>query len=275
MKKDQFLYKLVLTALFSALAFGATYIHIPLPTGFIHLGNFVCIIAALLAGGIVGGISGALGMGIYDLIYYGGFSAGVLRTLILKFLMGFIAGALFRLILKKKFNTKIIVISFLTIFTLLFGLTLYLTIASPFKIGEKNVSFHVIIPIFTGIITLLYLFTLIFHHFIKRPAREALAASSVAIAVNIFGEIFLKAFLYYLIETKYDTFEAAYIYSISGIPSVIITSTITLVFAVLAYQPLYYATKNFNKINDVANLIDDYDYDDESKEKVDNDIINA
>lgn len=61
----------------------------------------ICILASLLIGGIYGGIAGSLGMGLFDLTH-GYLGAGLLRTFILKFLMGFVAGLVFKLILKKK-----------------------------------------------------------------------------------------------------------------------------------------------------------------------------
>lgn len=66
--------KLVTTALFAALsyvAFTFLQVKIPLPGGdatSIHLGNAVCVIGALLLGGVYGGLGGAIGMTIGDLL---------------------------------------------------------------------------------------------------------------------------------------------------------------------------------------------------------------
>ena len=69
--KRQKLYKLILISVFAALTFVGCLIQIPLPSGgMIHLGNFVIIIAALLCGGLIGGLSGAIGAGMYDLLIY-------------------------------------------------------------------------------------------------------------------------------------------------------------------------------------------------------------
>ena len=74
---------------------------IPLGTSKVHLGNFVCILAGLLCGGLVGGISGSLGMGLNDLL--SGYGPDTyIRSFIVKFLLGFIAGALFRYLIKKE-----------------------------------------------------------------------------------------------------------------------------------------------------------------------------
>ena len=65
--------KITVMALMIALCYVAfTYlqIKIPTPAGFtsFHLGNTFCVLAALLLGGLPGGIAGAIGMGIGDLM---------------------------------------------------------------------------------------------------------------------------------------------------------------------------------------------------------------
>lgn len=83
-------------SLFAALCYiGFTFfkINIPLPSGStaIHFGNIFCVLAALCIGGTSGGIAGALGMGIADLmdpLYISSFP----KTVILKFMIGCIVG---------------------------------------------------------------------------------------------------------------------------------------------------------------------------------------
>lgn len=65
--------KLTVMALMAALcyvAFTFLQIKIPTPVEFtsFHLGNTFCVLAALLLGGVPGGIAGAVGMGIGDLL---------------------------------------------------------------------------------------------------------------------------------------------------------------------------------------------------------------
>lgn len=96
MKKDG-IRKLTLTAVLAALsyvAFTFLQIKIPLPGGdatSFHLGNSICLLAALLLGGTYGGLAGAIGMTIGDLfdpvyIIYAP------KTFILKFCIGLITG---------------------------------------------------------------------------------------------------------------------------------------------------------------------------------------
>ena len=67
-------YKIAVTGLLAALSYAVfTYgqIRIMLPGGdatSIHLGNAVCVLGALLAGGFAGGLGGAIGMTIGDLL---------------------------------------------------------------------------------------------------------------------------------------------------------------------------------------------------------------
>lgn len=65
--------KLSMISLMTALcyvAFTFLQIKIPTPVGYtsFHLGNTFCVLAALLLGGLPGGIAGAIGMGIGDIL---------------------------------------------------------------------------------------------------------------------------------------------------------------------------------------------------------------
>lgn len=95
--KDSTVFKLVATALMAALCYVSfTYLKIPIPTvggdmTALHIGNAFCVLAALLLGGVYGGIAGSLGMTIADIldpVYI----TSAPKTFILKFLIGLIAG---------------------------------------------------------------------------------------------------------------------------------------------------------------------------------------
>lgn len=95
--KNQNLQKLALTGVFAALSyvvFTFLQIKIPLPGGdatSIHLGNAVCVLGALILGGVYGGIGGAIGMTIGDLLdpVYVVYAP---KTFLLKFCIGLITG---------------------------------------------------------------------------------------------------------------------------------------------------------------------------------------
>lgn len=95
--KNQRTQKIALTGLMAALSyvvFTFLQIKIQLPGGdatSIHLGNAVCVLGALLLGGFYGGLGGAIGMTIGDLLdpQYIVYAP---KTFILKLCIGLIAG---------------------------------------------------------------------------------------------------------------------------------------------------------------------------------------
>lgn len=98
MKNEQ-LMKLVLTGVFAALSyvvFTFLQIQIALPGGdatSIHLGNAVCVLGALLLGGVYGGLGGAIGMSIGDL-FNPVYVAYAPKTFILKLCIGLVTGVI-------------------------------------------------------------------------------------------------------------------------------------------------------------------------------------
>lgn len=89
--------KLVFTGVFAALSyvvFTFLQIKITLPGGdatSIHLGNAVCVLGALILGGVYGGLGGAIGMTIGDL-FDPVYIVYAPKTFILKFCIGLIVG---------------------------------------------------------------------------------------------------------------------------------------------------------------------------------------
>lgn len=94
--KNKYILRLTLIAVFTALcyvSFAVLKITIPTPLGYtsFHLGNVLCVLAALVLGGVEGGLVGAIGMGIGDLLD----PAYVLiapKTIVLKMLIGLVVG---------------------------------------------------------------------------------------------------------------------------------------------------------------------------------------
>ena len=95
--KNEKLLKLGMSGVFAALSyvvFTFLQIKITLPGGdatSIHLGNAVCVLGALLLGGLYGGVGGAIGMTIGDLLdpYYIVYAP---KTFVLKLCIGLITG---------------------------------------------------------------------------------------------------------------------------------------------------------------------------------------
>lgn len=283
-KQKEALYKIVLTALFSALCFIGVLIRVPLPTGaFVHLGNMICILAALLLGGIYGGIAGSLGMGLFDLTH-GYLGAGLLRTFLLKFFMGLIAGLVFKLILKKKINVKKLTIIFVIVLGLIFITVLTLSIVSYnngfvityTKNGElvtKTVVIKWIVPLFAGIVFVLGIVDLILENKIGKVGGAALIGATAAVAFNTFGEVYIKALLYWWINSAYGSFNDAYLYAVAELPATILTSVLTVTIIGFIYYPIYRATKSFNPLDYVTPLIEDKkdDEDDDIEDDIEKD----
>ena len=96
-KRNQTILKLAQTALMAALCFVSftfLQIKIPMPGGdatSIHIGNAFCVLAALLLGGVYGGLAGAVGMTIAEImdpVYI----LGAPKTFVLKLCIGLIVG---------------------------------------------------------------------------------------------------------------------------------------------------------------------------------------
>ena len=90
-------YKVVLTGLMAALCYVSfAFLKIPIPTFggdmvALHVGNAFCVLAALLLGGGYGGLAGALGMTIADLLDPA-YITSAPKTFLLKLCIGLISG---------------------------------------------------------------------------------------------------------------------------------------------------------------------------------------
>ena len=96
-KMNKSLKKLVMTALFAALACVATYIiHIPIPgtNGYIHPGDAFVILSGVFLGPIYGMLAAAIGSALADLI--GGYFIYVPITFVIKGLIALISGYIFQ-----------------------------------------------------------------------------------------------------------------------------------------------------------------------------------
>lgn len=91
-KKNTKLLKLTQAALVAAVSFVVfEFIRIPVSeTTSIHLGNAFVVLGALLLGGPWGGLAGAIGLSLADLL--AGLALSAPKTFILKFIMGLVAG---------------------------------------------------------------------------------------------------------------------------------------------------------------------------------------
>ncbi len=90
--------KLVLTALLMALTFVATMlVRIPLPPGYVNLGDMFVLLSVFILGPVLGTVAGGVGSCLADLI---GFIPYVPGTLIIKSAMALVAYLIYSLLLK-------------------------------------------------------------------------------------------------------------------------------------------------------------------------------
>ena len=80
-RRNETVVKLAQTALMAALCFVSfTYLQIKIPVGdgatSIHIGNAFCVLGALILGGWYGGLAGAIGMSIADILDPGLYCGG-------------------------------------------------------------------------------------------------------------------------------------------------------------------------------------------------------
>jgi len=273
-KNKLLLTRITIIAVFSALCFAMTCVQIRMPAGdMVHLGNFVMILAALLLGGISGGLVGSLGMGLYDLIFYTSKTSTIIRTFALKFLVGFLVGFFFQLVLKKKWKTNKLLLGSSIFFFVLFGITLTLFLLGDysnlsFSTGlasnvtnvfhaEKTVTLYLYVPIFSFIFGLFLFVAFILDHKFTERRKAALFAITVAILVNIIGEFLLR----WVLEGFFngDGYIASLVTATSKIPGSLITGLISIILATVVYEPVYLGVKHldlFKKIekSDVESL---------------------
>lgn len=262
-KRKDLLLKITLTAIFSAVVFGLTFVNVPLPTGAkVHLGNFACVLAGLLLGPIVGGVSGSLGMGLNDIA--SGYSWDTfLRTFIVKFLLGFVVGLLFKILIKKDKATRITLYSLTGVFFIGFVGSLILYIVSPEYVSkgevvpftkgitvslfgvEKVASLSILVPIFLGVFFLILAGLIFFLAILVKKNKERervyLAVSTVtaiSVIVNTLGEFFLR---WLFKGIALSSSEAALVDSITKLPSNLITGVVTILFVTIIYLPVYLA----------------------------------
>lgn len=244
---------LVMIGLFSAICYIALMlfkIPIPSPVGkpFIHMGNMFVILAALLFSGTIGGLSGSIGMGLFDML--NGWAVSAPKTILLKFGIGFITG-----LIAVKGNDKeakspfkwivlaagIFIVLGLGLFiaSIVYGYEItipYLQQASSEAEGLKDTL--VVIPV-------LYIFSLILGvalavtcFFIKKvpvKLQYAILGAICGIAFNLVGEFIFGLGALLIIGSA---FGPAVISSLISLPATIINGTISVIIAILLYIPL-------------------------------------
>lgn len=244
MKRKNILLKICYIAIFSALCFAGTSISFPIGASKVHLGNFFCILCGLLCGGIIGGLSGSIGMTLNDIVFGYPYTS-FLRTMVTKFLMGFIVGSLFRMMIKKKINGKIFVWISALLMSLLFSymLTMYFLNKPNYTIDKMILS-----AILFGLI----LINAIFSFKLSNISNCLSFSMIIGISINVIGEFYIRIFFDMMLGNTYDVALAT---SISKLPGSLLTSIVTIILVMLLFYPVYKATHKINQFNDLEKEI--------------------
>ena len=130
------IYRLVAIGFMSALVYIGNYMQIKIGAGDgatrIHLGNSMCLLAALLFGGVSGGLSSGIGGALFDL-FDPVYITSAPYTFFSKFALGFTAGALRRLGKESKLKTILAAVAGQIVYIILY---LGKTFVSQLLIGE-------------------------------------------------------------------------------------------------------------------------------------------
>jgi uncharacterized membrane protein len=262
-KKNNILFKIIITAIFIALSYSLTFVSIPLPTGAkVHLGNFVLVLASLLFGGLIGGLSGSIGMMLNDIASGYPWDTFV-RTLIVKFIFGLIVGILFRLLINKKKSLKIVLYSTTIIFVISFIICLILYLnANAYDKGnaiinavifnnKKTIKLSVLVPIFLAIISLLLIILSALSFKMDNVTLSVATVTTLGVLVNTILEFISRWIIKGIINSN---FNIGLVESISKLPSNLITGVVTIIFATALFLPIYKALKDEKRFSEISNI---------------------
>ena len=93
-KKSFTVFNITFIAMMAAMVYVVTLFRFPLLGSKVHFANAVCLLAGLLLGPLQGGLAAGIGSALYDAILGGYDIVNVLITLVSKFAMAFVCGAI-------------------------------------------------------------------------------------------------------------------------------------------------------------------------------------
>ena len=235
--KHKRLLDITFISLFAALCYIAlTVFFFPFAQMYIHFGNLIVVVAALLVGGWQGGLAGSIGMGLYDIL--NGHADSSPKTFILKFLIGLTVGLIYTFLNKReKYPSVWLFVS--GIVSLLISVAL--AINSTIENSNFNGNSSVLTPIFIVIGILCIIFSFLKNKFSKQTA-SAIVGASCGMLINIIGETLWKTFQFWIAGS---TFSAAFTGAVLAQGSTLINAGISIVGGVALFGLL---EKPFSKI---------------------------
>ncbi len=222
---------LVMTGLFAALSFVALFFKIPIAGQFVHVGNAVTLLAALLIGGVYGGLSGSIGMGLFDLIYY---PTSLATTLVLKFGIGLFTGLIFRYGRKHPERSPHVGMTVACVLFLLGSLLSFCGyLSDPASYATALIA--CIFMLIVGVALLVVLLVSWRTRKLSRTVLWAILGCTVGVAWNVAGEFVWKIVANLITGME---FQAAVVATLVKIPATFINGSFSIFIAVLLYVPL-------------------------------------
>lgn len=236
---------IILVGLFAALCYVALItfrIPIPSPVGkpFIHFGNMFVMLAALLFSGLVGGLAGSIGMGLFDVL--NGYASSAYVTFILKFGIGITTGVVAAKGNKKDAKSPIKWIVALSVLFIAIGLgiiVLVLTkgnvISYPYKGKMKDFGISPLSYTFALILGVLLMLAAAVSRKMSIKMQYVILGATCGTIFNILGEFFFKVFT---LTIAGSAFGPAVIASALNLPATVINGVFSSSIAVMLYIPL-------------------------------------
>ncbi|MBR4123164.1 MAG: ECF transporter S component [Clostridia bacterium] len=234
-KKQKNILNITFISLFAALSYIALMLFFfPVGIMYVHFGNLIVVLAALLIGGWQGGLAGSIGMGLYDI--FNGHADSSPKTFLLKFLIGLTVGIIFTFLNNRK--------KYPSLWLLISGLISLVISIFLIVFGNKNNfkgDISILAPIFIVIGILCIIFSLLKNKFSQKTA-SAIVGASCGMLVNIVGETLWKTFQFWIAGSS---FAAAFTGAALAQGSTLINAGIAIIGGVALYSVLQ---KPFSKI---------------------------
>jgi len=210
------------------------------------MGNMIVILAALLFNGFIGGISGSVGMGLFDALNGYGFS--VPKTLILKFGIGIVTGTIARKGRRDNTGSPVLWIGaasavFLAAGSVLLAVSLLKGNVINIQGVEKPLVINPVLYIFSLILGSALAAAAILSRRYPVEIQYAILGAVAGIAFNLAGEFTFYVFYALLAGTSlYPAVLAAAV----SLPATLINGVFSIIAAIALYIPISRALGRIN-----------------------------
>lgn len=233
---------MVLIGLFAAICYVSLFFKIPIPSPvgkpFLHMGNMFVILAALLFSGMIGGLSGSIGMGLFDMM--NGYASSVPKTVFLKFGIGIVVGSVAAKGDKDNQKSPLKWLAFASIVLILAGIILFIVCmnyGNEIAVSgiKKKLVINPVLYIFSLILGIALGFICIISKKLSIKLQYCILGAVAGIAFNLIGEFLFAAITLLLAGSE---FMPAILSAAVSLPATLINGSFSIVTAVALYVPL-------------------------------------